>query len=151
MKPRQLTTAQEAVTRIKDGDVFSLNAVGAIGFPDAFFPALEERFLKEGHPRNLTLYSACGFGTETSGIRHLSPPGLISCLMAGYILPDSAFASAIIAGEMEGYNLPQGIMSMNFRAAAAGGPDFTPRRACTPSQTPDIRAAPSTSVQNGSL
>ena len=53
MKPRQLTTVEEAVSRIKDGDVFSFNGIGAIGFPDQFFPAMEARFLKEGHPEIL--------------------------------------------------------------------------------------------------
>lgn len=124
MKPRQLTTVAEAVSRIKDGAVFSFNGIGAIGFPDLFFPAMEERFLKEGHPRDLTLYSACGLGTGEYEIRHLAHPGMISCLMVGYILPYSIFAPALKAGEIEGYNLPQGIISMNYRAAAAGRPGF---------------------------
>lgn len=124
MKPRQLTTVAEAVSRIKDGAVFSFNGIGAIGFPDLFFPVMGERFLKEGHPRDLTLYSACGLGTGKFEIRHLAYPGMISCLMVGYILPYSIFAPALKAEEIEGYNLPQGIISMNYQAAAAGRPGF---------------------------
>lgn len=124
MEPRQLTTVEAAVERIRDGDVFSFNGIGAIGFPERFFPALEQRFLREGHPRGLTLYSACGLGTERHEIHHLKHPGLISCLMVGYILPYSVFAPVLEAGEMEGYNLPQGVISMNYRAAAAGQPGF---------------------------
>lgn len=124
MKPRQLTTVAEAVSRIKDGDVFSFNGIGAIGFPDQFFPAMEARFLKEGHPRDLTLYSACGLGTDRYEIQHMAHPGLISCLMVGYILPYSIFSPALKEEKIEGYNLPQGIISMNYRAAAAKRPGF---------------------------
>lgn len=124
MKPRQLTTVEEAVGRIGDGAVFSFNGIGAIGFPDLFFPAMEARFLKEGHPRDLTLYSACGLGTHRHEISCMAHPGMIGCLMVGYILPYSMFSPALKAEQIEGYNLPQGIISMNYRAAAAGRPGF---------------------------
>ena len=64
MNPQKLTTVEEAVSRIKDGSIVSFNGIGLIGMADGFFPAIEQRFLKEGHPRDLTLFSACGLGSE---------------------------------------------------------------------------------------
>ena len=121
MQPRQLTTPQEAVARIRDGAIVSFNGIGMIGLAEQFFLAAEARFLSEGHPRNLTLYSACGLGGsgENAYITRLAHPGMVSRAIVGYIAPYAVFAPAILSGEMEGYNLPQGIISTNYRAAAA--------------------------------
>lgn len=124
MNTYQLTTVQEAVTRIRDGSVISFNGIGLIGMANAFFPALEKRFLESGHPRDLTLYSACGLGSEKVEMRHLTHPGMFSCLMAGYMYPFAVFAPALTAEQMEGYNIPQGVISRNYREAAAGRPGF---------------------------
>lgn len=126
MQPRQLTTPQEAVARIRDGAIVSFNGIGMIGLAEQFFLAAEARFLSEGHPRNLTLYSACGLGGsgENAYITRLAHPGVVSRAIVGYIAPYAVFAPAILSGEMEGYNLPQGIISTNYRAAAARRPGF---------------------------
>ena len=124
MNPRKLTTAEEAVSRIRDGSIVSFNGIGLIGMADGFFPAVEQRFLKEGHPRNLTLFSACGLGSEKKEMLHLAHPGMFSCVMAGYMYPFAVFSPALKANKMEGYNIPQGIISRNYREAAAGRPGF---------------------------
>ena len=74
MNPSQLTTVQDAVTRIRDGSILSFNGIGLIGMPGAFFPAIEAQFLKTGHPRGLTLYSACGLGSEKVEMRSMVHP-----------------------------------------------------------------------------
>lgn len=124
MNPQKLTTVEEAVSRIKDGSIISFNGIGLIGMADGFFPAIEQRFLKEGHPRDLTLFSACGLGSEKREMMHLTHPGMFSCVMAGYMYPFAVFSPALEANKMEGYNIPQGIISRNYREAAAGRPGF---------------------------
>lgn len=124
MNPSQLTTVQDAVTRIRDGSILSFNGIGLIGMPGAFFPAIEAHFLKTGHPRDLTLYSACGLGSEKVEMRSLVHPGMFSCIMAGYMYPFAVFAPALNANKMEGYSIPQGVISRNYREAAAGRPGF---------------------------
>ncbi len=124
MKPYQLTDAREAVSRIRDGSVISFNGIGMIGLAEQFFIEMEKRYLKEGHPRSLTLYSACGLGSQRGEINALAHPGMITCIMVGYIFPYAVFGPAIKANEIEGYNLPQGIISANYREAAAGRPGF---------------------------
>lgn len=125
MKPKQLTTAGEAVSRIRDGATLSFNGIGMIGLAEQFFSAIESRFLSEGHPKGMTLYSACGLGGgSTPIISRLTHPGMLRCLMVGYIAPYAAFAPQIHSNQIEGYNIPQGIISTNYRAAAAGRPGF---------------------------
>ena len=124
MYPKQLTTVENAVARIQDGATVSFNGIGMIGFPEKFFPAVEQRFLSGGHPRRLTLYSACGLGSAAQEIRCLAHPGMVSCIIVGYIFPYAVFGPTIQENKMEGYNLPQGIISTNFREAAAGRPGF---------------------------
>ncbi len=125
MEPLQLTTPEEAVSRIPDGATVSFNGIGMIGLPELFFPAIEKRFLSTGHPRGMTLYSACGLGSAgRSEMRCIDHPGMFSCMIVGYIFPYAEFMPAIMAGRMEGYNLPQGIISVNYREAAAGRPGF---------------------------
>lgn len=127
MYPRQLTTPEQAVSTIRDGAVVSFNGIGMIGLAERFFPAMEERFLKEGRPKNLTLYSACGLGGANQEVRCLAHPGMVSCIMVGYIFPYAVFAPALKANRIEGYNLPQGVISANYREAAAGRPGFYSR------------------------
>lgn len=124
MKPHQLTTVEQAVEQIRDGAVISFNGIGMIGFSEQFFPAVEQCFLQQGHPAGLTIYSACGLGSPRREIRHMIHPGLVSCIMVGYVAPYSEFLPDIRDNRIEGYNLPQGIISANYREAAAGRPGF---------------------------
>ena len=124
MYPRQLTTVEQAVAQIKDGAILSFNGIGMIGLAERFFPAMEQRFQCGGHPNSLTLYSACGLGGKNQELCCLAHPGMVSCIIVGYIFPYAVFAPAIKANKIEGYNLPQGIISTNYREAAAGRPGF---------------------------
>ena len=51
----KLTTAAEAVARIRDGAVVTVSSSSALGCPDFVLKALGERFGLEGHPRGLTM------------------------------------------------------------------------------------------------
>lgn len=116
MYPRQLTTVEQAVAQIKDGAILSFNGIGMIGLAERFFPAMEQRFQCGGHPNSLTLYSACGLEEKPRNLL-FAHPGMVSCIIVGYIFPYAVFAPAIKANKIEGYNLPQGIISTNYREA----------------------------------
>lgn len=124
MSPHQLTSPEEAVARIRDGAIISFNGIGMIGLAEKFFFAAEERYLREGHPKGMTLYSACGLGGIKREVRCLAHPGMISCIMVGYLVPYAEFLPALKRNEIEGYNLPQGVISTNYREAAAKRPGF---------------------------
>jgi propionate CoA-transferase len=54
----KITTADEAVALIRDGDVVSCSGFVGIGTPEALIAALERRFLQTAGPRDLGLVFA---------------------------------------------------------------------------------------------
>jgi len=55
-------TAWEAVQRIKDGAIIGISGIGGNQRPSLLFWGIRDRFLKEGHPRNLTVIGIGGQG-----------------------------------------------------------------------------------------
>jgi len=50
----KLITPQEAVKLIKDGDKIGVGGFIGMGHPQELSVAIEDAFLKEGHPKDLT-------------------------------------------------------------------------------------------------
>src|SRR5438445_5840393 len=51
----KVVSAVDAVQLIRDGDTVAIGGFGGIGFAEELIMALEERYLKSGRPRDLTL------------------------------------------------------------------------------------------------
>ncbi|HVO84701.1 MAG TPA: hypothetical protein VMU60_09770, partial [Syntrophobacteria bacterium] len=51
----KIVTGEQAAAIIRDGDVVTTSGFVGTGVPEDILIYLEERFKKEGHPRNLTL------------------------------------------------------------------------------------------------
>ncbi len=62
----QIITSKEAANLINDGDVIVTGVDGLTGWPQEIVDAIEERFLREGHPKNITSIRASGGGNFTS-------------------------------------------------------------------------------------
>ena len=69
----KLITAEEAIAKIKDGDSVVVGGFVGSGHPEALTSALEERFVKDGHPRdvNLIFVAGQGDGKDSPFFRHL--------------------------------------------------------------------------------
>ena len=69
-------SAETAVAAIKDGQTVA--SVGVIGWitPDLVLSSLAARHLREGSPRDLTLYFPCGTGDGVGirGMDHVAIP-----------------------------------------------------------------------------
>lgn len=129
----KLTTAREAVKCIKDGDTIGINGFAfGYGFAEEVFQALEERFLEEGHPRDLTLLfaSGCGNGGKQEGVfglDHVAHEGLVKRVIAGHVGLAPKFSGMINENKIAAYNFPQGVVAHLFRAIAGNKPGVLTR------------------------
>ncbi|MCU0594907.1 MAG: acyl CoA:acetate/3-ketoacid CoA transferase, partial [Desulfobacterota bacterium] len=123
MKKGKIVTAEEAVQIIRDGDtVVTAGFIGA-GFAEGIAIQLEERFLKTGSPRNLTLVYPAGQGDgKTKGLNHFAHEGLVGRVICGHTGLTPRLGELIHANKIFGYNIPMGALVQLFRDIAAGKP-----------------------------
>jgi propionate CoA-transferase len=118
----------QAAALVRDGMTVATGGFGCCGHPEAFSRALAERFERTGSPRNLTLLFASGQGDRGElGLNRLAQPGLIARAIGGYWDYVPRLSALALAGGIEGYNWPQGVVSRMFRAKAAGQPAYVTR------------------------
>jgi propionate CoA-transferase len=118
--PRVIKAA-EAALLIPDGATVAVQGTGGcVNEPTALLSAIGERYLAQGRPRSLTLAHCTGLGDKESlGLDLLAHKGLVKRDIAGHLGMAPKMAELIRADAVEGYNLPQGVLSHLF--AAIGG------------------------------
>ena len=121
--PNKVVPAADAAALVHSGDTVTTSGFIGAGVPDGLLKALGDRFAEEGHPRDLTLLFAAGQGDgKGRGLDRLAAPGLVRRIIGGHwgLIPQ--LGARALAGEIEGWNFPQGVISHLFRDIAAGKP-----------------------------
>jgi propionate CoA-transferase len=117
----RVVTAQQAVQLLHDGDTFVIGGSHAI--PEDLIAALAARFQEEGAPRDLTYVGPelPGDGKD-GGVSRLAHPGLLRRVVSGVFVDAPAIADLVSRDAVQGYSLPQGVLSQLMREMAAGRP-----------------------------
>lgn len=114
-------TAEEAVKLVKDQDSVAVSGNGGgIMEPNFLFEALEQRFLTEGHPRDLTLTHSAGIGDkDKGGLSRFAHEGMVRRVVGGHWGWSPKMQQLANENKIEAYNLPQGIVALQYREVAA--------------------------------
>lgn len=119
----KIISASEAVKLIKDNSTIGLGGFIGSGHPEALTAGLEERFHREGAPRNLTLVHCAGQGDgKGKGMAHFAWEGLTKRVIGGHWYWSPELARLALENKIEGYNLPQGTLTHLFRSIAGNKP-----------------------------
>ncbi len=119
MKRVRVLTAQEAAMLVKDKDTVATGGFVGSGSPETLTRALEKRFMETGSPKDLTLFHAAGQGNrDGSASDHFAHEGMTKRAICGHFNMAPKLGQLIMENKIEGYNLPQGVISQMFRDIA---------------------------------
>jgi len=118
----KIISAADAVNMINDNDCIAINSFLAWSNPEILHDALYERIAATGSPKDLRLFCAAGFGIwdeDRLADRYIKL-GAVKEIIAGHYGSMPVATKMALAGEIEAYCLPLGVLSHTIRAAAAG-------------------------------
>ena len=120
---------EEAVADIPDGATIAITGSGGgLLEADAVLAAIEARFLRTGHPRNLTLVHALGIGDgKGSGVGRFAHPGLVKRVIGGHWSWSRTMQDLAKDDQIEAYSFPAGVIATLFREIGAGRPGVITR------------------------
>ncbi len=112
----KIITAPEAAQLIQSGATVATGGFVRQGHPEALSVAIEQRFLQESVPSNLTLVYAAGQGEgEEHGLNHFGHEGMVKRVVGGHWNLVRKLGQLAVENKIEAYNFPQGTIIHWFR------------------------------------
>jgi propionate CoA-transferase len=121
----KVISAAEAAKLVKSGDTLVISGSGGgHAVPETPLAAIEQRFLAEGQPRDLTVCHVVGIGDRKtgSGADHFAHDGLIKRSVTSAIVDSPRLVPMARDNKIESYTIPQGVLSQLMRDIAGGRP-----------------------------
>ncbi|MDA8194876.1 MAG: acyl CoA:acetate/3-ketoacid CoA transferase [Thermaerobacter sp.] len=116
----QLVTAEKVANLISDGDCLLTVGMTLVGACESVLEALEERYLRTGHPNHLTLIHASGQSDRQHGIQRLAHAGMVQRIIGSHWGLAPKWMDMISGNQVEAYCFPQGQMTHWLRSVASG-------------------------------
>lgn len=124
---------------ISDGNTLALNGFLGAGVAEELYVAIRDEFLKNGHPRGLTLVYASSQGDGTGrGVDIFAEPGLLRRVVGGHWGLTTRLQEMAHANEIEAYNLPLGSVVQLYRDISAHRPGFITKVGLNTCNDPDF-------------
>lgn len=119
----KVITAAEAAKLVKDNVTVATSGFVGCATPEALTAALEERFLNEGSPCNLTLVYCAGQGDgKDRGANRFGHENMVKRVVGGHWNLAPKLSKLALEEKIEAYNLPQGTLTHWFRNNAGKKP-----------------------------
>ncbi|WP_370633262.1 CoA-transferase [Roseibaca sp. Y0-43] len=114
---------------MRDGDMIAITGNGGgMLEADAVFAALEARFLKTGHPRDLVLVHALGVGDgSVRGVNRFAHEGMVRRVIGGHWSWSPRMQALARNNLIEAFTLPAGVISTLLRESGAKRPGLVTR------------------------
>lgn len=123
MLKNKVITAEQAIALVNDGDVVCTTGFVQSCVPEMLHAALEKRYVDTQEPKGLTLIMCAGAGDSKGlGTGRLHYEGLLARVIAANFGRMPKVAQAAQNNKIQGYNLPQGVISKLYRSCASGSP-----------------------------
>lgn len=115
-------TAEDVAEAIEDNSTICTIAMTLVSSSESNLTAIEEHFLKTGHPRGLTLLHSCGQSDRERGIQHLAHEGLVTKIIGSHWGLQPKWMDLISNNKVIAYCVPQGQIAQMYRSMACGLP-----------------------------